>query len=396
MTVDIPAAFRFLFEAHRYKILYGGRGGGRSWQCARALLIEAAQRPLRTLCAREFQKSIQDSVHRLLCDQIDVLGLSGFYKPVQTEIRGANGSLFIFEGLRHNVTKIKSLEGIDRCWVEEAEKVSQNSWNVLIPTIRKDGSEIWVSFNPDQETDPTYRRFVVEPPPSANVLKTTWRDNPFFPAELQREKDWLWSVDPDEAAHVWDGECKQHSDAQVLHRKWRVDAFEPKRDWNGPYYGADWGMADPNTLVRFWITPTDALMLEHESWSIGVDPGADLAQEWLSVPGAKQNKIRADSARPETISLMCKQGFDVESAPKWQGSVNDGIGWLRSRSEIVIHDRCVNATREARAYKRKTDPLTGDVREEIVDKHNHIWDAVRYGAAPMIAEPKVEKLAGLW
>ncbi|HET7321868.1 MAG TPA: PBSX family phage terminase large subunit, partial [Longimicrobiaceae bacterium] len=159
-TIDLPEYAEALWEQSRYVVLYGGRGGAKSWSVARALVIQAAERPLRVLCAREIQKSIQDSVHRLLSDQIHALGLTG-YETTRGEIRHENGSLFLFEGLKHNVTKVKSLEGIDVAWIEEAERISEESWQVLIPTIRKAGSRIFVTFNPDTEHDPTYRRFVL-------------------------------------------------------------------------------------------------------------------------------------------------------------------------------------------------------------------------------------------
>ena len=177
-TADFPAALEFLFQPARYKVLYGGRGGTKSWGVAQALLILAAQRPLRILCAREIQKSIRDSVHQLLRDRITELGMESFYRVLDSEIRGANGSLFLFAGLRHNIANIRSKEGIDIVWVEEANTVSKSSWDALIPTIRKEGSEIWITFNPELERDETYKRFVKLPPPGAVVRKVGWQDNP--------------------------------------------------------------------------------------------------------------------------------------------------------------------------------------------------------------------------
>mgnify|MGYP000095936013 FL=1 len=155
---EFPLKLECLFKPSRYKVLYGGRGGAKSWGVARALLIKAAQNPLRVLCAREFQTSIKDSVHKLLCDQIEALGLGTFYEITQTSIRGKNGSEFSFVGLKNNVANVKSYEGVDICWVEEAQTTSRMSWNVLIPTIRKEKSEIWITFNPELETDETYQR----------------------------------------------------------------------------------------------------------------------------------------------------------------------------------------------------------------------------------------------
>lgn len=390
----LPKYARGLFDRHRYKVLYGGRGAGRSWSVGRALVWMAHRQPLRVLCAREFQNSIADSVHRLLSDQIDMLGLSPLFDITQREIRSSAGALFLFEGLRHNVTKIKSLEGIDVCWVEEAEKVSEASWNVLIPTIRKAGSEIWITFNPDQETDPTFRRFVQTPPPDAWVRKVGYADNPWFPDELRREMEHLRRVDPDAAAWVWDGECRSISDAQVFRGKWRVEPFEPQAHWDGPYYGADWGFAqDPTTLVRVWVSD-NRLFIEYEAYGVGVD--IDRTPELFErVPEARTHLIRADSARPETISYMSRQGFRIQGVQKWAGSVEDGVSHMRGYDEIVIHPRCRNAAAEFRLYSHKTDRLTGDVMPQIIDAHNHVIDAIRYALQPMIrrkSEPRVRVL----
>lgn len=384
MRIRIPDAFKeMLLEKARYKVYYGGRGGGRSWSAARALLLLALQNRFRILCAREFQQSIRDSVHRLLSDQIEALGLSGGFAIKQHEIISQTGSIFLFEGLRHNITKVKSMEGIDICWCEEAEKISEESWDVLVPTIRKDGSQIWITFNPDMETDPTYQRFVKNPPPDTIVRKTTWRDNPWMPKELIREKDYLWRVDPERAAHVWDGECRSHSDAQVLYGKWHVDAFKVDEGWDGPYYGADWGFSkDPTTLVRCWING-EFLMIDQEAYGVGVDLD-DTPAMFDRVPGSRDYLIRADCARPETISHIKHKGFKIEGAPKWTGSVEDGIAWLRSFNQIIIHDRCRHTIEEARNWSYKVDRLTGDVLPKLNDGMEHIWDAVRYACAPLI------------
>jgi len=391
--IDIPSAFKGLFDnSKRYKVYYGGRGGGRSWAAARALLTAGIQQPLRILCAREFQRSIQDSVHRLLSDQIEILKLKE-YTVQRSAILGPEGTTFVFEGLRHNITKVKSMEGIDIAWVEEAEKVSEDSWEVLIPTIRKAGSQIWITFNPDQETDPTYKRFVADPPPNSIVKKTTWRDNPWFPEELKKEKDYLWRVDPERAAHVWDGECRAHSDAQVLHGKWYVDVFKPDPEtWDGPYYGADWGFAnDPTTLVRFWLAPGEyggkRLMIDYEAYGVGVDL-FDTPAMFDKVPGCRGYLIRADCARPETISHMKRAGFRMEGAAKWSGSVEDGVTWLRGCESIIIHNRCTHAIEEARNWSYKVDRLTGDVLPQLREGSDHIFDAVRYGAAPLIQQKR--------
>jgi phage terminase large subunit len=205
---EFPAALDFLFDPARYKIPYGGRGSAKSWSVARALLIKGAAETLRIPCCREIQKSIADSVHQLLTDQITALEFTDEYKITDTYIESRTGSVFTFHGLKHNIQNIKSLEGADICWVEEAQAVSKGSWNVLIPTIRKPGSEIWATFNPELESDDTYQRFVVKPPTGAIVRKVSFRDNPWFPAVLKQEMLDLKARDEDAYMHVWEGQCK--------------------------------------------------------------------------------------------------------------------------------------------------------------------------------------------
>jgi phage terminase large subunit len=385
VKVELPEAFQFLTQPARYKVAYGGRGSAKSWSVARVLCLLAASKPIRILCARELQSSIRDSVHRLLADQIEALNLSARLEIQNAEIRGVNGSLFIFEGLRHNTTKIKSMEGIDICWVEEAERVSEDSWKILVPTIRKPGSEIWVTFNPEQETDPTYTRFVKNPPPDAIVRKVNHDQNPWFPIELRKEMEYDYRVDPDSAAHIWGGECKKIGDAQILKNKFFVEDFEPKENWNGPYFGADWGFSqDPTTLIKMWIYERN-LYIEHEAYGVGVEI-TETPALFDSVPGSRNHTIRADSARPETISYMKRQGFNIVAVKKWPGSVEDGIAHLRGYEKIVIHPRCKYTLQEARLYSYKVDKLSGDILPIIVDKQNHLWDSARYGLQPLMRQ----------
>lgn len=378
-----PRKFQPLFKPARYKVAYGGRGSAKSWNIARALLTMAHNRPIRVLCGRELQTSIKDSVHRLLCDQIEIMGLGGHFSTINNEVRGINGSLFIFEGLRHNINKIKSLEGIDYAWIEEAEKVSEESWEVLVPTIRKENSEIWVSFNPAQETDPTYQRFIINTPPDTILINVSWRDNPWFPEVLRKEKDYLASVDPDAYAHVWEGKTIQHSDSQVLSGKWAIDLFE-EVDLGTPYFGADWGFAtDPSVLIKFYLKDR-VMYVRDEAYGLGVET-IDLPQMFERIPDATKYTIRGDNARPEIISHLKRHGFPkMESAKKWAGSVEDGISWIRGLEKIIIHPDCKHTIDEARLWSYKRDRLTNDVLPILVDANNHCWDAIRYGAQPMI------------
>jgi len=216
--IRFPKKFEGLFkpEKSRYRIYYGGRGGAKSWCFARALLAKGAKKPLRILCAREFQTSIRDSVHKLLSDQIYELKLEAFYEITQNTIRGTNGTEFLFVGIKNNTNNVKSIEGIDICWVEEAQSVSANSWNVLIPTIRKQDSEIWVSFNPELPTDDTWKRFVENPPDSAIVVKVNWDDNPWFPETLNLERLALKQRDMSSYNNVWEGMTRNTVDGAIF------------------------------------------------------------------------------------------------------------------------------------------------------------------------------------
>jgi phage terminase large subunit len=216
MNAYFPEKLEFLFEPHRYKVAWGGRGAAKSWGFARALLIEGARRRLHIVCARETQKSIADSVHKLLSDQVDALGLGDIYDVQKQAIIGSNGTDFIFVGLKHNVASIKSLEACDMLWIEEAQSVSKNSWQIVIPTIRKPGSEIWVSYNPELETDATHKLFIVnDPPPGSRVVKMTWRDNPWFPEVLRIEMEHLRATDQAAYEHVWEGECRSAMEGAI-------------------------------------------------------------------------------------------------------------------------------------------------------------------------------------
>lgn len=257
VKAQFPKPLECLFQPKRYKVLYGGRGAGRSWGVARALLLLGQLNPIRVLCVRELQNSIEESVHKVLSDQIVNLGLSGFYTIEKSKIYGSNGTTFSFDGIRNNVNKIKSYEGIDYCWVEEANKVTRNSWSVLIPTIRKESSEIWVTFNPELETDYTYIRFVKEANRAESaVVKMTWRDNPWFPLVLRKEMEADKERDFDHYLNIWEGHTVQQLEGAVYAKELRRATLE-KRICTVPYDRSipvdtywDLGRAD-NTAIWF-------------------------------------------------------------------------------------------------------------------------------------------------
>ena len=382
----------------RYRALYGGRGSAKSQSVAVMAAVWGYAECLRILCTREFQVSIPESFHAELRNAISRYPwLDRHYDIGRDYIRGRNGTEFIFRGLRRNSQAIKSLANIDLTVVEEAEDVPEQSWLDLEATVfRRPASEMIVIWNPRTDGSPVDQRFIKNPPDSAIVREVNWEDNPFFPSALedlrQREQERL---DPATYAHIWEGAYLENSDAQVLAGKVRVAEFEPGKHWDGPYHGLDYGFAnDPTAAVRFWLHG-DTLYVEREAVAVNLelDDTARYIEE--RIPGASRYVIRADAARPESTSYLRRHGMPrVESAPKWQGSVEDGIAWLRSFAEIVIHPRCEEAIRESRLWSYKTDRHTGDVLPKLQDGNEHIWDAVRYGAAPMIRQPK--KVAGAW
>ncbi|WP_191923782.1 PBSX family phage terminase large subunit [Pantoea agglomerans] len=385
MTTEIKALkfapkFKPLFQPKRYKTFHGGRGGAKSWAAARALVIMAASKKLRILCTREVQNSIKDSVHKLLKDQIEMLGLNPWFRITNESITSASGSEFLFKGLRFDPLGIKSTEGVDICWVEEAQSVSSDSWAILIPTIRKEGSEIWVTFNPGEESDPTYQRFIVTPPDDSIKVEVNYYDNPYLPETLRKEMEYCKRIDYEAYEHIWLGKPKSISDSVIFRNRYRVEAF-PDDLWQQAdrlFFGADFGFAnDPSTLIRMFMIDT-RLYIEYEAYGVGVELD-EMPQFYDSIPEVRKWPIKGDNSRPETISYLARQGLSIDAAAKWKGSVEDGVTYLKGFEEIIIHERCKHTADEFRHYSYKVDKKTGDILPIIVDKFNHCIDAIRYG-----------------
>jgi len=372
-----------MVEPHRYKSVHGGRGSARSWTFSRLLSALATSQKKRILCTREYQSSIKESVHQLLSRQIEMLRLNDYYTIQRDSIRSSIGSEFIFKGLKANPLEIKSTEGVDICWVEEAQSVSDESWEILIPTIREPGSEIWLSWNTGEVDDPTYQRFVKNIPDDCISKKATWRDNPYFPEILDKERLYLLRVDPDAYDHVWEGNPKSISDACIFKGKYVVEEFEAPDNVQF-YYGADWGFAtDPTTLIRCYIIKNE-LYIDYEAYGVGVELN-EIPELFKVVPGYMDWPIRCDNARPETISYLKKEfKMRTESCDKWKGSVEDGIEFLRKFAVIHIHQRCKHTAEEFKLYSYKQDSKTGAVLPIIIDKHNHTIDPVRYALDKLI------------
>lgn len=393
MQVDakLPKAYRELFQPSRYKVFYGGRGSAKSWSFARTLVIKAAAGKLRVLCARELQGSILESVHKLLSDQISGMGLDHLFKVEKSGIYGPHGSEFIFEGLRNNVTKIKSMEGVDICWVEEAEKVSDNSWEVLIPTIRKDGSEIWVSFNPGIEDDPTYQRFVVNPPSSAIVRKVSWRDNPWFPPILEQERLDLKERDEEAYLNVWEGQCRRFL-AGAYYGTLLVRADEEKRIGRVPYEPSlpvftawDLGIGDSTAIWFCQRVGREWRMIDYiENHGVGLDW---YAKELRNRPYAYGEHILPHDAevRELTTAKTRKAFLEEQQIGRLrvlgQHSVEDGINAVRSIMPACWFDevKCRDGIKALRQYRREFNDRTKSFNDRpLHDWTSHCADAFRY------------------
>lgn len=395
--IEFPKALQFLFEPARYKCAYGGRGSGKSWGFARALLLEGAQKTLRVLCTREVQKSLADSVHKLLSDQIEAMGLSGFYEVQQTVIRGKNGTEFTFAGLQqHTVDSIKSYEGVDRVWVEEAHAVSKKSWDVLLPTIRKPGSEVWVTFNPQLESDETYNRFVTSPPPDCVAVLMNYTENPWFPQVLENERRHAQgTMKPEEYGHIWEGKC--------------MPAVQ------GAIYFDE--VADAEAKGRIRDVPVDPLLKTHAVWDLGwndsmsiilvqrsaselrivdyiegshrtlADYAADLkamplnwGSDYLPHDGFTKDFKTGKSAQEILQALQRKPVGDVQNPGVPRMDIEQGI-----RATRMVFSRCYfdkNKTGRLieclKRYRRHINQQTNEPGQPLHDEYSHGADAFRY------------------
>ncbi len=384
INIKIPDVFHGLYTDARYYVYYGGRGSGKSWSIAQYLICMALSQPLKILCTREFQNSILESVYSLLKGIISRYKLGQWFNCKLNTIECYNGSVFIFKGLAHNIESVKSTEGIDLCWIEEADKVSQTSWDTLIPTIRKPNSKIIVTFNPTNEDDPVYSMFITSPPGDAVVQKVNYNDNPHFPAVLEKEMLHLKATDYEKYMHVWEGQLRTISDAQVFKNKFVVDTFDSKEmGIENFYHGMDFGFAnDPSAVVRLFIKGRD-LFIEHECFGHGVEIN-ELSALINKVIAGRHYRIYGDCSRPETISYLRNEGWNIEGAKKWSGSVEDGVEFLRQFDKIVLHPRCTNLLQEFKRYSFKVDKRTTEILPIVVDAWNHGIDACRYSLDALI------------
>lgn len=389
-TLTLPEKLEPLLQPKRYKVLHGGRGSAKSWSVARALVVLATMKPIRVLCARETQKSIQESVHRLLKDQIQALGVEDLFDVQETKIVGKNGSDFAFAGIRQQgVANLKSFEAVDICWVEEAQVVTKRSWDVLVPTIRKPGSEIWITFNPELEDDETYSRFVSDPPEEAWVCAVNWHDNPWFPEVLDAERKLMLKRDPMGYKTTWDGQCRPAVEGAIYANE-IATLVEQKRIRNVPY--------DPMLKVHWiwdlgWNDQTCIIGAQRSGSEIAIPDYiegdhrtlADYAQEirdrkynlgtlWLPHDGESKNLQTGKSPKEVLIGL----GFDVQIVPNL--SVEQGIHAARMLFPRCYFDKTNTQplTNGLKRYKRQFNQATGNFGAPLHDAASNPSDAFRY------------------
>jgi phage terminase large subunit len=405
LVIETPRKALPLLEPARYKGAFGGRGSGKSHFFAELLIEEHVANPDQlSVCIREYQRTLEQSVKRLLEAKINKLGVGSHFEIQDRQIKSRTGSgTIIFEGMQnYNAESIKSLEGFDRAWFAEAQRASQRSLDFLRPTIRKDGSELWFDWNPNEPTDPIDVLLRgPKPPPDSIVVEMNYQDNPWFPKVLREEMEYDKATDPDKYAHVWLGQYATNSERRVF-RNWRIEEFETPADAT-LWLGADWGFAqDPTVLVRCFVIGRK-LYVDYEAYQVGCEI-VDTPSLFMMIPESEKWPMGADNSRPETISHVRKHGFPkIMPSVKGKGSVEDGVEFLKSH-EIIVHPRCQHLADELTLYSYKMDSLTGRVLPVLEDRDNHCIDALRYaleatrraGKSRVVVDAMPEPVANRW
>lgn len=405
LDIDTPRwAVPLLTQSIRYIGAKGGRSSGKSHYFAERLVeMMVADPDLQWVCIREVQKSLKFSAKKLIESKIRQLGVQDLFDVQREEIKRIGGEgLILFQGMQdHTADSIKSLEGFDGAWVEEAQSLSGRSLELLDPTIRKDGSQIWFSWNPDQATDAVealFRELGLDPSYAANdpqygedcvLVHVNYLDNPWCPQTSRKQANRLRGKDYEKYVHIWLGGYNTKSRTQVFAGYWRVAAFTPNpKTWDGPYQGVDFGFSeDPTCGVRCWIYE-NTLYIEYDDGRVDMDLDDTAGYFSRQIPGFEKFDTRADNARPESISYLQRHGMPkMVGVQKWQGSVKDGIEYIKTFDEVVIHTRCEDMQQEAMLYSYKTNKA-GDILDDVVDLHNHRWDAIRYALQPLIKAGK--------
>ncbi len=388
-VIQFPPKMQAIDQPARYKVLHGGRGGAKSWGVARKLLLRGIEKPLRILCCRELQKSIKDSVHQLLDDQIKRMEMEDFYAVQQAAIKGRNGTEFGFESLRYNATSLKSYEGADVAWVEQAEVVSKSSWEILIPTIRKAGSEIWITMNPELEEDESYQRFVLHPPSDAIVIEMSWRDNPWFPEVLAREKDELLRRDPDAWLNIWEGHCRSSVEGAIYANEIRQATAEDRitkvpYDRSKPVHTAwDLGHSDSTAIWFFQQVGFEYRFLKFiQDTQHHLPHYLKLLQDQPYVYGTDylpHDAGNATLASQSIADLMREAGRKVEVVARTE-NVNLDLNIVRTAFDSYWFDAegCADGLQALRHYRYRVEESTGQrSREPLHDWASHGADALR-------------------
>ena len=395
--IQLPPKLIPVFSGdYRYRGAYGGRGSGKTVGFALMSAVKGYQFGEAgvngvILCGREFMNSLEESSMAEVKAAIrSVPWLEDYYEIGEKFIRSKNGLIkYVFAGLRHNLASIKSKSRILICWVDEAEPVSFKAWKDLIPTVRTEGSEIWVTWNPEDRESETHKRFRENPPSNSCIVEINWQDNPWFDrTTLPQERLDDLKNRPDTYDHIWEGGFLEISDSQIFAGKYTVMDFEAE-GLGDPLHGLDFGFAtDPTAIVRCYLA-NNRLYVSHEAGrsKLELDETADYAKE--RVPDCEKYTIRADCARPESISYLQRHGLPRIIGPA-KLKIEDGIEFIKSLEEVVIHTRCEQVAREFRRYSYKVDPRTEDVLPIIVDKDNHYIDAIRYALYEVIKQSKAE------
>jgi phage terminase large subunit len=367
-----------LFASARHKALFGGRGSGKSWAVATYLVIIAARERRRIICARQFQNSIRDSSKELIERRIRDLGMSNQFTVTDRYIfHNTTKSQFIFIGLERNVESIRSLEGADSVWIEEARTISAKSMEVLLPTVRKKSSELIWTWNPEQPEDPVDAYFRAGTPPERSIVtRVDYNDNPFFTeTEMPQEMEILRRGNLPRFKHVWEGEYDVRYESKVFPtaKTGRIDVppNTPAR------YGMDLGFgSDPSFVVKLYIVEAQRsiYICDEASGRVSMERLPSLVR---GVVNADDDPVRCDSSQPGTIEYLQSRGLNIMPAKKGPGSVKSGINYLQGY-QIYIDPGCAAMKEEARLYSWMTDRLTGKILSTPVDAYNHGWDACRY------------------
>jgi phage terminase large subunit len=380
LDMTFPEWAKPLLKPARFKVIYGGRGSGKSFTVADFLLLKSMEKRGTILCVREFQESIGISVYSMLKERIAYWKLQRYFKVLKNQIIcRITGTDFVFKGMTHNVGSLKSIQNIICAWVEEGAYITKESWIALVPSVRGKDAEVIVTFNPLNKTDVVYQEFVVNTPPdNAWVQKLSYRDNPFENKVLDGDRaNDLLRKDADLYNHIWEGECLEHSDAQIFKNKWIVGEFDEPKNVH-KYFGLDFGFNDPVAAIACYVHE-GKLYISHEAVKTKLD--IDKIKPFIEkmIPDLGKHTIYADCANPEQISYLKKQGMSIKPVSKGKGSIEDGIAYIRSFDKVVINKRCKHTINEFLKYSYKVDPRSGDIMDIIVDKDNHCIDSIRYG-----------------